>query len=54
MPVTLTHRPALVTGADSGVARSVAPGLARAGADVSVSYASNSDAAAVVVQEIEG
>jgi glucose 1-dehydrogenase len=50
----LTGQPALVTGANSGIGRAVALGLARAGADVAVNYVSAPEAAEAVVHEIEG
>jgi len=50
----LTGQPALVTGANSGIGRAVALGLARSGADVVVNYITDPEAAEAVVHEIEG
>jgi glucose 1-dehydrogenase len=52
-PVVLTGQPALVTGANSGIGRGVALGLARAGADVVVNYVTNPADAEAVAHEIE-
>ena len=54
MPLVLMGQTALVTGANSGIGRAVALGLARAGADVAVNYVSDPGAAADVVTEIRG
>ena len=50
--VVLEGQPALVTGANSGIGRAVAIGLARAGADVAVNYITNPAAADEVAHEI--
>ncbi|QIE29979.1 Glucose 1-dehydrogenase (plasmid) [Caballeronia sp. SBC1] len=49
---TLAGQPALVTGANSGIGKAVALGLARAGADVIVNYVVDPQAAEDVAHEI--
>ncbi len=51
-PKTLQGQPALVTGANSGIGKATAIGLARAGADVVINYISNPEAAEEVAHEI--
>jgi len=50
---TLVGQPALVTGANSGIGRATAIGLAKAGADVVINYVSDPAAADAVAHEIE-
>lgn len=49
----LAGQPALVTGANSGIGKAVALGLARAGADVIINYITDPQAAQEVAHEIE-
>jgi glucose 1-dehydrogenase len=49
----LAGQPALVTGANSGIGKAVALGMAAAGADVVVNYVSNPKAAEEVAHEID-
>jgi glucose 1-dehydrogenase len=53
-PKTLVGQPALVTGANSGIGKATAIGLARAGADVVINYVTDPAAAEDVAHEIEG
>jgi glucose 1-dehydrogenase len=50
---TLAGQPALVTGANSGIGKAVALGLAQAGADVVVNYVTDPAAAEEVAHEVE-
>jgi glucose 1-dehydrogenase len=52
-PTVLVGQPALVTGANSGIGKAIALGLARAGADVVVNYVTDPQAAEEVAHEIE-
>src|SRR4051794_8609060 len=52
-PVVLDGQPALVTGANSGIGKAVALGLAAAGADVVVNYVTDPAAAEEVAHAIE-
>ena len=50
----LLGQPALVTGANSGIGKAVALGLAKAGADVAVNYVTHPETAEEVAHEITG
>src|SRR4051794_3414369 len=53
LPVVLEGQPALVTGANSGIGRAVALGLAASGADVVVNYVVDAQAADDVAHQVE-
>lgn len=54
MDKELAGKVALVTGASRGIGAATALGLARAGADVAISYAASAEKAQDVVKELEG
>lgn len=51
--INLKEKNCLVTGGSRGIGKSIAITLAKAGANVAITYASSADAAAKVVKEIE-
>jgi glucose 1-dehydrogenase len=53
-PKSLVGQPALVTGANSGIGKATAIGLARAGADVVINYVTDPASAEAVAHEIAG
>jgi len=53
LPIDLTGKRAVVTGGSRGVGRATALMLARAGADVGISYISRADAAQATVADLE-
>jgi glucose 1-dehydrogenase len=53
-PKSLSGQPALVTGANSGIGKATAIGLAKAGADVVINYVTDPEAADAVAHEITG
>lgn len=52
-PTVLEGQPALVTGANSGIGKAVALGLAKAGADVVINYVTHPEAADEVAHAVE-
>lgn len=52
-PCVLEGQQAIVTGANSGIGRAVALGLARAGADIAINYLVDDPAAEAVARDIE-
>jgi NAD(P)-dependent dehydrogenase (short-subunit alcohol dehydrogenase family) len=53
MQIDLTGKKALVTGASRGLGRAIALSLARAGADVVITYEKSADKAQAVADEIK-
>jgi NAD(P)-dependent dehydrogenase (short-subunit alcohol dehydrogenase family) len=53
MQIDLTGKKALVTGASRGLGRAIALSLARAGADVVITYEKSADKAQAVASEIK-
>ena len=53
MQIDLTGKKALVTGASRGLGRAIALSLARAGADVVITYEKSADKAQAVAEEIK-
>lgn len=51
--LALYDQPALITGANSGIGRSVALSLARAGADIAINYVAKADEAHALASEIQ-
>ena len=54
MQIDLTGKKALVTGASRGLGRAIALSLARAGADVVITYEKSADKAQAVADEGDG
>ncbi len=54
MSFSLTGKSCLVTGGGRGIGKAIAIGLAKAGADVAITYSRSEEAANAVKTEIEG